>query len=590
MAASLADLKILALDCQATGANPDKGHLLEIGWLPVRSSSSEKQQTSDLQAYLIRIPADAIIPRAVQRITGITDEFPMAGVPSKIVWEHLIETAKEIASANQTAACPTVIHFARFEEPFLRELHKKNNPASPFPFRIICTHEIAIRLLPDLPRRGIRAIAGYFGHRMPEFKRSGDHAVATAFIWKKMIALLNTTCGIFGMDQLTDWLAITRPANRSKRTFPMNPEIRLRLPDKPGVYRMLRANGDLLYIGKAKSLKQRVNSYFRPKAPHAEHTLEMLTQAQELDFTLAGSALEAAMLESDEIKRHSPPYNIALRQRQRQLVFCSKDLSRHSPVADKDYPIGPLPDGKSLETILAFGAWLTDSLHLADDTQIEFGYSVLSLPPEYTPDLKCLKDGFSIFQKNYHSRLHHQSPLRFLTGLGARLWRERLETAAIAETVPENEIDHKGVDEDQKESGKEFVWTPVAVTRIIEKMVLHSAHLIRRARWFCLFSESSLAWTSADQPDSDKTLVIFQNGSVFNRKEMKTAEKIPVPPGFAKLFRVRQNNIDLMTYDRLRVVTTELRRLISKSRKIELRLNPKVTLDRQKVMQVLRWV
>jgi len=40
----------------------------------------------------------------------------------------------------------------------------------------------------------------------------------------------------------------------------------------------------------------------------------------------------------------------------------------------------------------------------------------------------------------------------------------------------------------------------------------------------------------------------------------------------------------------LRVVTTELRRLISKSRKIELRLNPKVTLDRQKVMQVLRWV
>ena len=130
---------------------------------------------------------------------------------------------------------------------------------------------------------------------------------------------------------------------------------------------MLRAkNGDPLYIGKAKSLKQRVNSYFRQKAPHAEHTLEMLTQARELDFTLTGSALEAAMLESDEIKRHSPPYNIALRRRQRGLAFCTKDLCRHSAVVERNYPVGPLPAGRFIKTVSAFGLWLADGMQVSD--------------------------------------------------------------------------------------------------------------------------------------------------------------------------------------------------------------------------------
>jgi hypothetical protein len=201
---------------------------------------------------------------------------------------------------------------------------------------------------------------------MPEFKRSADHVVATALIWEKMIEMLNINLGIGTLDQLSDWLASTEPAGRSRRIYPMAPEKRLRLPDEPGIYRMLRANGDLLYVGKAKSLKKRVNSYFRPKAPHAEHTLEMLTQAQKLDFTLTGSALEAAMQESDEIKRHSPPYNIALRKRQRKLVFCTKNLSRQARVADEDYTIGPLPDGRFIAAVSAMGQWITDGYRSAD--------------------------------------------------------------------------------------------------------------------------------------------------------------------------------------------------------------------------------
>ena len=587
MTTNLAELEILSLDCQATAANPREGHLLEIGWFPTQASAADNSTLTGLQAYLVSLPAGAVIPRPVERITGISSNIAAAGISSKIVWKRLVETAQQITIRNPLSSCPLVIHFARFEKPFLRQLHQKHSPKYAFPFQIICTHEIAIRLLPGLPRRGIRAIAGYFGHSMPELKRSMDHVIATAFIWKHLIELLDKTCGVSALDQLIDWLAATKPPGRSGRSFPMNPEVHLQLPDKPGIYRMLRAkNGDPLYIGKAKSLKQRVNSYFRQKAAHAEHTLEMLTQARELDFTLTGSALEAAILESDEIKRSSPPYNIALRRRERVLTYCTKDLCHIAPVAEGDYAVGPLPAGRFIKTITAFGLWLAYGMQVNDDDQLDTLHSILALPPDYAPEIDCLKEGFKEFRVTYSSRLTHQSALRVLTALGAEFWRKRLQADALAEMVTETE----NYDKKQKESGREHVWTPEAVARTIENMIRHSAHLIRRARWFCLLSESSLAWTSAEQRDNYKILVVFANGAAVDRNIVKTAEKIPVPPGRAKSYRSRQNNIDLITYDRLRVLTTELRRLVSEGRDIELRLGPGVTLNRRGITKVLQWV
>jgi len=591
MKTSLAELKILTLDCQATGANPDKGHLLEIGWTPTRATSVDNPMPTGLQAYLIRLPADATIPPAVERITGISANFTAAGISPKNAWQRLIETAQQVTASCPSVACPTIIHFARFERPFLHQLHQKNSPECPFPFKIICTHEIAIRLLPDLPRKGIRAIAGYYGHSTPELKRSADHVVATAFIWKKMVKLLDTTCGISSIDQLVDWLVATKPPGRSRRSYPMNPAIHNRLPDKPGVYRMLRnENGDPLYIGKAKSLNLRVKSYFRQKTPHTERTLEMLTQARELNITQTGSALEAAILESDEIKRYSPPYNIALRRRQRELAFFTQDLCRHSAAVNRKFPVGPLPAGRSIKPVSAFGLWFADGMQVNGDDHLDLIRSILALPLEHTPQIDCMQQGTKIFRKNIDNRLEQQSALRFLTALGAKLWRERMESAILAEVIAEKENDQGDIETELKDSGNEHNWTPETVAQAIENMVRHSAHLIRRARWFCLLSESSLAWSSADRRDNAKILVVFKNGSVLERKDMKPGEKNPIPPGYGKSFRTRQMSINLITYDRLRVVTTELRRLVAEGRNIELRLSPKVTLNRQEMMKALRWI
>jgi DNA polymerase III epsilon subunit-like protein len=161
---NLKDLQILALDCQATGANPQKGHLLEIGWLKTRAAEALSSSLLPVKSYLASLPEDVEIPPAVQRVTGITMEALGKALSPTDLWQKLFKTANEIAVADHMDKCPTIIHYARFEEPFLRDLHSKNNCQDGFPFRIICTHEITKRLLPGLPRRGLRAVAGYFGH------------------------------------------------------------------------------------------------------------------------------------------------------------------------------------------------------------------------------------------------------------------------------------------------------------------------------------------------------------------------------------------------------------------------------------------
>src|ERR1044071_3886959 len=84
------------------------------------------------------------------------------------------------------------------------------------------------------------------------------------------------------------------------------------LPDAPGVYRMLNAAGDVLYVGKAKSLKKRVSSYARGGV-HSERLTRMVAETAEMLFVTTASETEALLLESNLIKRLKPRYNVSYR-------------------------------------------------------------------------------------------------------------------------------------------------------------------------------------------------------------------------------------------------------------------------------------
>src|SRR5919201_2628583 len=85
------------------------------------------------------------------------------------------------------------------------------------------------------------------------------------------------------------------------------------LPQSPGVYLFRGASGDVLYVGKAKSLRSRVRSYFRREAYATARTAELVDRIDDIEFVGAESETEALFLEQNLIKRHRPPFNIRLR-------------------------------------------------------------------------------------------------------------------------------------------------------------------------------------------------------------------------------------------------------------------------------------
>ena len=84
------------------------------------------------------------------------------------------------------------------------------------------------------------------------------------------------------------------------------------LPDAPGVYRMMNAAGDVLYVGKAKNLKKRVSAYATGKV-HSERLTRMVVETAEMLFVTTASETEALLLESNLIKQLKPRYNVSYR-------------------------------------------------------------------------------------------------------------------------------------------------------------------------------------------------------------------------------------------------------------------------------------
>jgi excinuclease ABC subunit C len=84
------------------------------------------------------------------------------------------------------------------------------------------------------------------------------------------------------------------------------------LPNRPGVYRMLDAKGEVLYVGKAKSLRKRIPAYAKPAGLSAR-LQRMVTLTRALEVVTTASDVEALLLECNMIKRHRPPFNIVLR-------------------------------------------------------------------------------------------------------------------------------------------------------------------------------------------------------------------------------------------------------------------------------------
>jgi len=582
---------VLVVDGQSTGASPAHGHLLELGWARTRAAAVDDAlgEALAVDARLLALPEGATIPRPVARLTGIgLADLAQAHAPAQ-VWAALREAA--IPDDPNGPALPVVIHYARFETAFLHALHREHAPDEPFPLVLVCTHELARRLLPGLPRRGLRALAGYLGHGVDELKRSTEHVRATAWVWRELVTRVHAEHGVTTLAELQAFLEQPSPRPKAKRDYPMPREVRLGLPEAPGVYRMLRGDGHVLYVGKATSLRQRVNGYFRQHRRVADRTLELLTQARDLRVTPTATALEAALLENDEIKAHAPPYNVMLRGTGQGPWFATMDLETFASQPDLRHRVGPLHSRALLTAWLGLLATARTAASAQGEAREDPSTSgVESLDETPTPPIVLERLAWwgeppepAIWRagwERFTSTWLDGAPSRpiALARAGARIWQAWREAEALP---PEDEPAAASPDEPP-------AWDPARVCEVLERVVGQGAHELRRARWLCRLAECAVAWDRRD--GAGRRVLVLERGAVVERLDAGAEATPPVPPGWARSPAERRAAFDMASFDRLRILTTELRRVVAEGRGVALCLGPRERLAGERLRRALSWV
>ncbi|MGZ3768333.1 MAG: exonuclease domain-containing protein [Bdellovibrio sp.] len=554
---SLKKRNVLFLDLQTTGSKPGTAHVLEIAWTCLFSE--------EVKSFLVSQPEGFSVPKRIQYITGIFEEDLEDAKSLSDVLGLLLEFIKKEFSLGSNPVA--IIHFAQFEKPFLIDAFEKIE--KDLPFEILCTHEIAKRLLPNLPTRGIKGLAGYFGFPAGELKRASNHVQATQIIWQGLTSVLAER-GIHTLEELRQWLNETPKAARGKYEYPLPKEKRLHLPKQPGIYKMISKWGEVLYVGKATSLHDRVNSYFRGQKNRDPRKLEMLTQVWDLQVTPLGSPLEAALFETDEIKRLDPPYNISLKTGHRSLTFFNSDFTSSNNAYDEHHKIGPFSNSLVFDSMIRLRNSLESDVY---DENMFF--------EPLNPDL--IKEGFEFFCERHQFEKSRFTSLRTILAVGLNWFRKLKE-----ETLEDQEIDSSsmliagetdnegnasvsdngngngdldrggtGAENDNKNILEEIELTPEDLADKFERHFIRAAKAYSRSKKLTQLLNADIFFKIKAKAKTEALLKI-RHGHIVEEYSL-------VPP-------LRNwENLSVDTYDRMTVLYTELEKLKSQNNFVKIK-------------------
>jgi DNA polymerase III epsilon subunit-like protein len=265
---------ILFLDIQT---NHDA--ILEIAWT--------NEHASCTRSFLVQqdLPLSAIS----QQLTGIT--------PDTLKHAHPLDLVLEVLQKHLNESTLLVVHYLSFEKRILDKLgvHLPENK---------CLHQWAKELLPELKTHSLRSLCGYYGLDLPMFKRSMHHAALSREIWLR----LQDPDRTFQRSQLVE----KKPYNS--------------LPQSPGVYFFKDHKGRIMYVGKAKNIRRRVQTYFgkQTKGKHAE----MLACSHSIDHEICSSELEAFLTEYSYIRRLRPYYNDVYNRNEPKAFYLNRSLDK----------------------------------------------------------------------------------------------------------------------------------------------------------------------------------------------------------------------------------------------------------------------
>jgi hypothetical protein len=161
-----------------------------------------------------------------------------------------------------------------------------------------------------------------------------------------------------------------------------------------------------------------------------------------------------------------------------------------------------------------------------------------------------------------------------LLRLGTRLWREgRRDTDR---------------DRDSDEGREPPHWSPEDVQLAIERLTIRAAHACRRARWLTRLTDAAVVWS---EPGMDGArLVVIEGGEVVLRADTEPGTVPPIPPGSQRSAAARRDALTLARFDRLRVLTTELKRLQAEGSPAAVRFGASNVLSGLRLARALSWV
>ncbi len=207
------------------------------------------------------------------------------------------EIAKRIVEI--TEGCILVAHNAKFDSRVLKT--EFNRLGFSFERKTLCTVELSKQLIPNLASYSLGKLVRSLGIPVSDRHRAAGDATATVKLFKMLL------------DKDIE-KTIIKDAIRTEPKYQMEPkltEIISNLPAVTGVYYIHKHDGEIIYIGKSKNIKSRINQHFTGQTTKSKKIrLEVAT----VSYEKTGSELVALLKESEEIKRNKPKFNRALRR------------------------------------------------------------------------------------------------------------------------------------------------------------------------------------------------------------------------------------------------------------------------------------
>lgn len=319
----LAEVPFLVVDVETTGPSGKDNRITEIACIVVRDGEIIEEFSSLVNPH-------QHIPTMIAQITGISNGMVYSAPETE-------EVMRRLRPFFAQPYAVFVAHNVAFDWSFVSHTFVRSN----IPIRDIprlCTYKIAKRLFPKRTKLNLGALASYFDIAIHNRHRARGDAFATAQTLVRMLEILQEQFNVQTLDELLSF------QNKRLDNFKKIPKSiqalqeQLRnLPDEPGVYYFRDLHDTILYIGKAKSLKNRVNSYFLPSAQHAGKIKDLVRQVRDIQWQTTGTELSALLLESKEIKAHKPQYNTLIKK-YRRYPFLRLGAPAHGQnTADRDF-------------------------------------------------------------------------------------------------------------------------------------------------------------------------------------------------------------------------------------------------------------